>query len=196
MRTDKTCLETTRLKLRPHQESDFAAIHAFSSDPEVVKYMQWGPNSEEQTRKFLKLSIANQKVVEKLTYDFVVVEKESGRLVGSITLRLPKPDSKLGEVGYCFNRDSWGKGYASETVQAVMQYGFEKLELHKITATCDPDNAGSAKVLMKCGMLQEGYFKKHIFMKGQWKDTLFFGTTRDDQASNMVEYRAKDAAKV
>jgi len=184
-----TSITATRIILRPHRQSAFEAVHQYSRDPEVVKFMQWGPNSEEQTRDFLSNCIANQSVDQKTTYDFAV--DYEGKLIGSISLRLSKPGGKLGEIGYCYDKSTWGKGIASEAAEAIMKFGFEDLGLHKISATCDPYNFGSAKVLQKTGMKLEGYLRKHIEMRGSWRDTLLFGTAREDQEANKKDYRNK-----
>lgn len=192
-------IKTGRILLRPHRLEDFDDIHAYSQDPEVVQYMQWGPNSEEQSRQFLANTIAGQSIEQKQNYDFAVElidnstmpEARVGQTIGSISLRLPKPDAKLGEIGYCYHKCTWGRGVASEAAEAIMAFGFDKLKLHKISATCDPRNFGSAKVLQKIGMRLEGYLKNHIFMKGIWRDTLMFGTTKEAQAENRKLYRNK-----
>lgn len=184
-----TSITASRITLRPHRQSDFEAVHAYSCDAEVVRYMQWGPNNEDQTRDFLSNCIANQIVDHKTTWDFAV--DFEGAMVGSISLRLSKPGGKLGEIGYCYDKSTWGKGIASEAAEAIMKFGFEDLDLHKISATCDPMNFGSAKVLQKAGMRLEGYLPKHIEMRGTWRDTLLFGTTRGDQEHNKTLYQNK-----
>jgi RimJ/RimL family protein N-acetyltransferase len=184
-------LQGERLVLRPHMESDFEAIHGFSSDPEVCRFMQWGPNTAEQTRTFLNGAIINQTVQPKVLYDFVIVVAKTSEVIGSFTLRLTKPDSKLGEIGYVLARSAWGKGYASEAADLVMTFGFEQLGLHKISATCEPLNFASAKVLQKAGLRFEGYLHKHFLINGQWRDSLLFGCVEKERAANMQERRLK-----
>jgi len=184
-------LQGERLVLRPHLESDFEAVHVFSSDADVCRYMQWGPNTEEQTRSFLESTIANQRVSPKINYDFVIVAAKTSDVVGSFTLRLAKPDSKLGEIGYVLARSAWGQGYASEAADLVMRFGFEDLGLHKISATCEPFNFASAKVLLKAGLSLEGFLRKHIFIKGEWRDSLLFGCVKGDRAANLKNLKLK-----
>ncbi len=180
-------LRSPRLILRPLLEADFDHVHAYSSDTEVVKFMQWGPNTVEQTRNFMNACFANQKTDPRVTYDFAVVLADTAEFVGSITLRLLKEGSPLGEIGYCYSRASWGQGYASEAAEAVMRFAFDQLGMQKVSATCDPLNFGSAKVLQKAGMKLEGFLRKHINMKGQWRDTLLFGCAREDLERNLAE---------
>jgi len=187
----KLTLQGERLVLRQHLESDFDAIHEFSSDEDVCRFMQWGPNTEAQTRSFLESTILNQRVSPKINYDFLIVVAETSQVVGSFTLRLGKADSKLGEIGYVLSRQSWGKGYASEAANLVINFGFNELDLHKISATCEPLNFASAKVLQKAGLKVEGYLRKHLLIKGQWRDTLVFGCVKEDREANISALQLK-----
>jgi [ribosomal protein S5]-alanine N-acetyltransferase len=63
------------------------------------------------------------------------------------------------EIGWVFNPKYCNKGYASEAAYALLKYGFEELKLHRIIATCQPENTGSYRVMEKIGMRREGYFK-------------------------------------
>ncbi len=89
------------------------------------------------------------------------------------------------------SKAAWGKGYASEAADLVIKFGFEELGLHKISATCEPLNFASAKVLQKAGLRIEGYLHKHFFIKGQWRDSLLFGCVREERSTNMQERRLK-----
>jgi RimJ/RimL family protein N-acetyltransferase len=178
-------LESKRLVLRPYQDSDLNSIHAYSCDTETTQFMQWGPNSLEQTKDFFTRCIANQTVKPKIIYDFAVIDNASNQLIGSITLRLIKEGSLLGEIGYIYAKETWGKGYASEAARRVMQFGFQDLGLKKISATCDPENIGSTKVLQKAGMKFEGFLSKHLPMKGKWRDSLLYGCAESDFETNL-----------
>jgi ribosomal-protein-alanine N-acetyltransferase len=184
-------LTSPRLTLRPLAESDFDEVHAYSSNLEVVKFMQWGPNTEEQTRNFMKLCMAHQNEEPRHTYDFAVLLKDSDDFLGSITLRVMKDNAKFGEIGYVYNPRAWGQGYASEAAEAIIRFGFDELDMQKVSATCDPLNFGSARVLQKCGMQLEGYLRKHLFIKGVWRDTLLFGCARGELEKNLQEVSLK-----
>ena len=184
-------LEGERIVLRPHLETDFEAVHRFSSDDDVCRFMQWGPNTEDQTRSFLDSVLLNQTVEPKVHYDFLIVVAKTSEVIGSFTLRLQKEGSKLGEIGYVLAREAWGQGYASEAANLVINFGFNELDLHKISATCEPLNFASAKVLQKAGLRFEGYLHKHFLIKGQWRDSLLFGCVRAERAANMQERRLK-----
>lgn len=68
----------------------------------------------------------------------------------------------------------WSKGYATETAKALVEFGFKKLCLHRVFATCDPENTASARVLEKTGMKLEGHIREHKLVKGKWRDSLLY----------------------
>jgi RimJ/RimL family protein N-acetyltransferase len=84
------------------------------------------------------------------------------------------PENREGWIGYCLNRDFWGKGYGTEVARALITFGFEQLNLHRIYATCDPQNTASAHVLEKAGMQREGHLRERKWVKGRWRDFLLY----------------------
>jgi RimJ/RimL family protein N-acetyltransferase len=167
-------LRTERLLLREFGADDFDAVHAYGSDPEVVRFMPWGPNSPEQTRQFLQRKLDEQALDPRKTWDLAVVEVATGELVGSVGLRL-NGEGTQAALGYCYSRGTWGRGIATEAAREMLRFGFETLDLHRIFATCDAANAASARVLEKIGMRREGMTIESVRRAGQWRDTLLYG---------------------
>ena len=73
-----------------------------------------------------------------------------------------------------FNRRYQNHGYMTEAMNHIIEYGLSKLGLHKIIATCGPDNIASARVLEKSGMQREGYLREDKYVKGNWRDSLLY----------------------
>ena len=167
-------LETERLILRQFKRTDWKAVHEYAADPEVSKFMEWGPNSVDDTMKFIDMSLQGQKEKPRRNFDFAVTLKDGGTLIGACGLRLLPWDSKQADVGYCYNRNYWRKGYASEACRSLLRMGFEEFKLHRIFATCDADNVGSAAVMKANGMRQEAHFIEDKFIKGHWRNTLLY----------------------
>lgn len=161
--------ETKRLIIREFIFDDIEVVHEYASDPLVTKYMIWGPNSEEDTRNYISLMIEQQRQVLRQDYEFAIILKETGKLIGGCAIHTNGP--RQGEFGYCFNRLFWGQGYATEAAGMILKFGFHKLGLHRIYATCRPDNIGSAKVMQKNGMKYEGHLREHLWHKGKWHDS-------------------------
>jgi len=165
-------LESERLVLREFTERDFDAVHRYGSDPEVVRFMPWGPNTEEDTAAFLRRAIAKQIREPRTQYELAVTLKDSGQLIGGCGIRVS--NLKQGDIGYCLNRGYWGKGYATETAMRLLRYGFEDLGFHRLYATCDPNNLRSRRVLEKAGMRLEGHLRENVLKRGEWRDSLVY----------------------
>ncbi len=162
-------MNTERLQIREFMWEDEQAVHAYASDPLVVEHMLWGPNSEEDTQDYLRQVIQKQEQLPRVAYELAVVIRETGQLIGGCGLFLE--GYRQAELGYCFNRTFWGEGYATEAAKLMVRMGFRELGLHRIYATCRPDNVGSAKVMQKLGMQYEGHFREHCWHKGSWRDS-------------------------
>jgi RimJ/RimL family protein N-acetyltransferase len=166
--------ETERLLLREFVKSDWKAVHEYASDPEVVRFLEWGPNNTDESVSFLEGTLACQKEKPRRIYEFAITLKETGKVIGACGLRINDQDNKQAEIGYCYNRHYWGNGYASEAAHSVIAFGFSQLGLHRVIATCDSNNVASASVLRKAGMRQEGHFIEERKVRGEWRDTLQF----------------------
>lgn len=173
-------LETPRLVLREWKRTDWRDVQEYASDPEVVKYMEWGPNTVDDTMNFIDTALEQQRSKPRLTFEFAVMLKESGKVIGACGFRLLPYDLEQAAVGYCFNRNYWRQGFASEACSRVIEFGFKEKNMHRIHATCDEENVGSAAVLSKCGMRKEGHFVRDKKIREYWRDTLLFAILREE----------------
>lgn len=163
-----------RLVLRDLADVDWQAVHSYASDPEVVRYMDWGPNTEEETKNFISRSVASQKEKPRRNYTLAVVLKAEDRLIGGCGVHESNPENREGWIGYCLNRSFWRKGYATETARTMLDFGFNQLNLHRIFATCDPANIASTHILEKIGMQREGHLREHKSSKEKWRDSFLY----------------------
>ena len=86
----------------------------------------------------------------------------------------------MGEFYYKFHPDFWGKGFATETAKALIKFGFEEYNLHRIEAGVATENLASKRVLEKAGMTCEGIRRKILPIRGEWKDNFHFAILEDD----------------
>jgi [ribosomal protein S5]-alanine N-acetyltransferase len=167
-------LETQRLIIREFKKDDWRAAHEYGSDPEVVQFVPFGPNTEKDTRDFINRIIDQQKTQPRILYTLALVNKSEDRLIGSCELRITGPTEKTAEIGYVLNRQYWQQGYMTEAARAIIAFGFQQLGLHRIFATCYPVNTGSYGVMEKIGMHREGYLREYKLVKGAWRDCLLY----------------------
>jgi [ribosomal protein S5]-alanine N-acetyltransferase len=161
------------LILRDFRESDWQAVHEYASDLDTVRFMPFGPNTEQNTKEFIKIVLAQQKEQPRVSYNFALVVKSGNQLVGSCRIRAAA-ENKEGDIGYVLNRNYWNRDYMTEAARRVVSFGFERLGMHRIFATCDPANIGSYRVMEKTGMKREGHLREHKLMKGRWRDSLIY----------------------
>jgi ribosomal-protein-alanine N-acetyltransferase len=118
--------------------------------------------------------IASQKEEPRRNFEVAVALKERNTLIGGGRISISDARHREGFIGYILNRDFWGRGYATELAQALLDFGFEKLGLHRIYATCDIENKPSAHVLEKIGMQREGRLREYRLQGENWRDQYLF----------------------
>ena len=85
------------------------------------------------------------------------------------------------EIGWLLGKAYHGHGYATEAAAAMLKYGFEDLLLHRVIATCQPENVPSYRVMEKIGMRKEGWFRKCIYRDDQtWWDEYFYALLEEE----------------
>jgi RimJ/RimL family protein N-acetyltransferase len=149
----KAIAETPRLLIREFVEDDAADFFAFNSDPRVMRYTGEPPStSVDQVRQ----QIRDYPDYRKHGFGrWAVVFKPDGLIVGFNGLKYLDELQEV-DLGYRFRSDYWGRGIATESSEAVLDYGFRELGLKRIIALVLPDNAASIHVLEKLGMSFEG----------------------------------------
>jgi RimJ/RimL family protein N-acetyltransferase len=170
-------LATPRLKLRWMDERDAAAHYAVFSDPEVARYWSSGPwTSLDQAREHIAAAQAAYADGSGMRLGVELVE--TGALIGSVSLHHFVDASRRCEIGYALARAHWGGGYVSEALRALLDYGFKALDLNRVEADIDPDNAPSARVLEKLGFRKEGFMPERWIVQGKPADTVYYGLLR------------------
>lgn len=164
-------LRTKRLLLREARLSDYDDIHVYGADPQVVRFMDWGPNTPEVTAQALGGWVAMSAQWPRDEVNLVVELLETGRAIGAIRLSIYSKADRTGDFGYTFNKDYWRQGIATEAARAIIETAFTTLGLHRIFATCDVRNAGSYGVMEKLGMRREGTLLQNHEVRGRWRDT-------------------------
>ncbi|KUL49129.1 acetyltransferase [Streptomyces sp. NRRL F-4489] len=168
-------MRTPRLDLRPVRHDDFDAIYAYQRRPEVCRYLYWGPYDEAGSRA----SVADKASRTTLRasgdrLQLAVVVHETGTLVGDVTFVYTSREHRQGTIGYVFNPDHAGHGYATEAAGALLRMGFEELGLHRVQAELDGRNTASARLLERLGMRREAHLRENEFLDGEWADEVVY----------------------
>lgn len=154
----KYYLETERLIMRDIRETDVNSMYELDSDPIVHKYLGENPiNSKEKAAEIIQFI---HKQYENLGIGrFATLEKSSGEFIGWSGLKLNTGEKEalngktdFYDIGYRFIPRFWSKGYATESSLAVLEYGFNKLNIETICGAAENRNIASNKVLQKIGL--------------------------------------------
>lgn len=174
-------LETERLSLREFKWKDVTKLHALHSHPDVARYNTLGiPQELSRTRDVMAPSIEDQDATDRSQYAWAIWHLESQEFLGEAGLKLAPKRYRKGEVYYSLMPEHWGKGYATELLQAIISLGFEALNLHRIQAGVAVENEASIRLLEKVGMQREGRSRKILPLASGWSDNFTYAILEED----------------
>lgn len=147
-------LHTPRLQLRKLQVEDVPSLIEYANNKKISDNIINIPHPYQEPDAVFRISYVFQGFRHKTRYVFAIILKEQGTLIGEISLHLGD-GRHIAELGYWVGEPFWNKGIATEAIKAVLRFGFDKLDLGRVYATCHAGNAASGKVLLKNGLVQQ-----------------------------------------
>ncbi len=172
-------IETPRLLLRPFTMDDLDELYSFHSRPDVARYLYWEARTRDETRAALETKVGQAELREDGGTCNVAVElRETGALIGDLSLFWRSPEHRQGEIGFVFHPAHHGRGLATEASREILRLGFEDLGLHRIYGRCDARNTSSARLMERLGMRREAHFVENEMFKGEWSDELVYAMLR------------------
>ena len=173
-------IETERLILRRFQYSDDDGMLRNWVADEKIQMMYSEPvySTKEEVKGLLDKYIGSYERDD--YYRWAVIEKSSGECIGQIAYFLVDSKNHFAEIEYCIGADFQCKGYATEATKAVIAFGFEKMNLHKVQICTKTINAPSKRVIEKCGFHYEGTLLDYFFMNGKYVGRPYFSILRSE----------------
>lgn len=154
--------------LRVPGSADVPFLQELINDPEVWPSLtQYAPTTESQEQEFVESMGENGDV-----HLLICAEDEP---VGIIGLNNVNETWGIAELGYMLTPDAWGQGYATDAARRLVGYAFDQRRLHKVKANAFEPNAASQRVLEKVGFTQEGMFREHAYIDGEYIDIYRYG---------------------
>lgn len=167
-------IETSHLLICNFKSTDFESVYEYMSDDVATHFLPGGQMSENQVTDFIADNSGDGSKV------FSVVEKSSQILIGHIEF-YPWFGDHTYEIGWVINPKFQRQGLGYEAAQAILDYGFNQLNIHRVIATCQPENPSSYCLMEKLGMVREGYFRQCIPKgNGVWWDEYFYSMLKSD----------------
>ncbi len=166
-------LETENLILTELNLNDAEDFHVLRSDPRIMKYIP-RPRAVKIEDSIAVIQNTMDLLPEGNNITWSIRMKGNKTVIGTIGFYRIQWENLRGEVGYILHPDFQGKGIMSETLQRILDFGFQILKFHTIEAVIDPENKPSEKILLRNGFIQEGYFKENFCFEGKFYDSVVF----------------------
>ena len=172
---DDPSISTSRLLLRPLSFSDVPALFDAieSSRAHLERWLPWA--SAVKGHGDLRIFVDRCQRQNSDGAAHRGIFEPDGRLAGHMSIEDLVAANRAAEFGYWIRADRAGRGYATEAAQAILPWGFRNLDLHRVSAYVDVENAPSAHVLEKCGFAREGIVRHRVHDGVSWRDHFIFG---------------------
>lgn len=174
-------IRTERLLIKILEIKDKEAFFQYRSMPEIYQYQSWRPKNIREIEEFINKNIAVCMNTANTWVQLAVCLKE-GPMIGDIGIHFMDDDYQV-EMGYTLSPEYQGNGYAVEAVKGVINYTFSDLKKHRITASVDPDNIKSIRLLERIGFRKEAHFIKSFRMDDLWYDDCIYAILEDEWKS-------------
>jgi [ribosomal protein S5]-alanine N-acetyltransferase len=166
-------LETERLLLRRVDNNDVEEIILLRGNPQTMKYIP-RPLVKTKEDALEHIAMIDSKIENNEGINWAITLKNNLKLIGIIGLYRIKPEHYRAEIGYMILPEFNGKGITTEAIKAVLNYGFNEMNLHSIEGVIDPQNFASERVLQKNGFVKEAHLVENEFYDGKFLDTVIY----------------------
>jgi RimJ/RimL family protein N-acetyltransferase len=172
-----------RLVVRALSLNDFDRHFEIYSNPDVVRYLYYGPMDATVARSHLARRSTAELPFEGSFMNLGVEVRGEGVLIGEVALGVVSTVHRVCEVGYVFDPRWNGRGYATEATTVMVNLAFERLGAHRVIGRIDGRNVASRRVLERIGMRHEARFRENEFVKGEWTDEVIYAVLEDEWRS-------------
>lgn len=178
-------IETERLILRRFEYADDNAMLKYWVADEKIQSLYSEPvySTKDAVRELLDKYIGSYEKND--YYRWAIIEKKSGECIGQIAYFLVDSKNHFAEIEYCIGSDFQCKGFATEAAKAIIAYGFDKINLHKVQICTKTINKPSKRVIEKCGFTYEGTLRDYFYMDGEYVGRLYFSILRNEYGGKL-----------
>jgi [ribosomal protein S5]-alanine N-acetyltransferase len=182
-------LETERLVLREIVPADAEDLFHIFSDEETMRYWSCLPyTSVDQAHRLIE-GLAKARLAG-AGINWAITLRGDERLIGKCGYNEWRRAHRRGDVSYIVAREQRGKGVVSEALGAMLDYGFDHMNLHSVEAGVTPGNEASTRMLQRLGFRLEGHLRESFLTDRGFVDSLIYSLLRSDWES------AREMAKI
>jgi RimJ/RimL family protein N-acetyltransferase len=180
-------LQGQKVVLRPVKRTDISSFLKWFNDTEVTQYLaaMYLPMTEMAEEKWIE-ELGTTRARTDVFFVIEAIGVEGNKAIGTIGLHSISPKDHYATFGIAIGeKDYWSKGYGTEAARLIIKYGFEQLNLHRISSTAFAFNERSLKLHKKVGFKEEGRQREAIFKNGRYHDVVVFGLLREEWESDV-----------
>jgi RimJ/RimL family protein N-acetyltransferase len=175
-------LDGARVRLRPVRPADEPALLAVFGDASHLRYWSHGPLADlDAARRYREEIEAGAR--DRTFFQWSITVPPADDLVGTVTLADWDRKNRRAEVGFILRPEAGGRGLATDAVRTALRFGISRMNLWRVEADVDPDNAASLRLLTRLGFREEGRLRDRWFtFFGEWRDSVILGLLAPDLA--------------
>lgn len=144
-------IDLEQVILRTIRVSDYKDMFEYGSDPDVTKWLNWGPMTQQSDAKHSIKEVFYPRVKRGLPVGYAIVDKKTQKMIGTIDFHAKLDTINAAEIGYCLNKKYWGKGIMTQALIKMIDIGFNYLDYERIIIKHLHNNIASKKVIDKAG---------------------------------------------
>lgn len=174
----KPVFVTERFTIRELAEIDLPRFAAYRAQPNIAQYQSWSDYALDDAEALFRAMKESPFGTQGDWFQLGITETKSGRLVGDLAICFE--DAEQLQVGFTVAPEFQRQGVAHEALRAFLDFAFEELETHRVTATTDARNNASCRLLEKAGFRKEAHFVENVFFKGHWGSEFLYAILRSE----------------
>ena len=163
--------------------SDLARFMAYRNDSRIARFQGWETFTKEAAAAFLEEQQSRRPFTPGQWLQIAITLKPTHSLVGDCAFKIHFDDPRQATIGITLAQRFHGKGFATEAIATLLNYGFEELGLHRVCADTDPQNTAAWRLLERLGMRREAHLKQSLWFKGQYTDEYFYAILKREWLS-------------
>jgi len=161
---------TERLVLRALRLDDVETMFGYRSDPEIMRYQGWEPESFDDVRAFIASLALDAPYARGTWRQLAITLRATGEMIGDCGVHVPEDKPEQAEFGITLAPAFQRRGYASEALRALLRLVFDTLGKHRAFASIDPRNAPSIALFERAGFRKEAHHVESLWLMDEWVD--------------------------
>ncbi len=172
-------LRTPRLLIRQLSLDDIDAVFAYRSDPDITRYQMWRPREPADIRNFIRDQAGLIPGIPGAWFQMGIVVQKNAQVVGDCGILVAMDDPTSAELGLTLRGDAQHRGYASETLSALLEYCFSTLDMRRVVARVFSGNVPALTLVERGGFRFSGRISSKLDDETEGSDLLYILERRD-----------------